>query len=86
MLPEHVQRTAAIQLTADDPGGMKFLSTLGFMEEPFYAFAAPMIAGPLSVAEHLGAPIKTGTTPGQAFSGFLFSQAAERYAQCRYAG
>ena len=71
LLPEQVQRTAAIRLPADQPGGMKFLSTLGFMEEPFYAFAAPMIAGPLSVAENLGVPIMTGTTPGQALGDFL---------------
>jgi len=71
LLPESVQQTAAIQLPSDEPGGMKFLSTLGFMEEPFYGAAAPLLQVPFSMAQAIGLPVKAGATPMQAGGEFL---------------
>lgn len=71
LLPENVQGTAAIQLPSDEPGGMKFISTLGMMEEPGYALAAPLLQLPFSVAQGFGAPVKAGATPMSAGSEFL---------------
>jgi hypothetical protein len=71
LLPENVQGTAAIQLPSDEPGGMKFISTLGMMEEPGYALAAPLLQLPFSVAQGFGVPVKAGATPMSAGSEFL---------------
>lgn len=70
LLPESVQRTTAIGLPPDEPGGMKFLSTLGFMEEPMYGAMAPLVQLPFSFAQGLGAPIRAGATPMQAMGEF----------------
>lgn len=71
LLPESVQQTAAIQLPSDEPGGMKFLSTLGFMEEPLYGTAAPLLQVPFSMAQAVGLPVKAGATPMQAGGEFF---------------
>jgi hypothetical protein len=71
LLPESGQQTAAIQLPSAEPGGMKFLSTLGFMEEPLYGTAAPLLQVPFSIAQAAGAPIKAGATPMQAGGEFV---------------
>ena len=71
LLPESVQKTTAIEMPADEPGGMKFLSTLGFMEEPMYGALAPLVQMPFSIAQGLGAPIKAGATPMQATGEFF---------------
>lgn len=63
VLPEAVENTAAIQLPTDEPGGMKFLSTLGMMEEGLYGFAAPLLQIPFGIAESLGVPVKAGSMP-----------------------
>jgi hypothetical protein len=63
VLPEAVENTAAIQLPTDEPGGMKFLSTLGMMEEGLYGFAAPLLQIPFGIAESLGVPVRAGSMP-----------------------
>ena len=41
--PEYINETAAIPLRSDEPGSQKYLATLGLMEEPGYAMAAPLM-------------------------------------------
>jgi hypothetical protein len=71
LLPENVQKTTAIEIPSDEPGGKKFISTLGFMEEPFYGTVAPLLQVPFSMAQAVGVPVKAGATPMQAGGEFV---------------
>jgi hypothetical protein len=47
-MPEYVQESAAIRIPGAEEGGQRFMSTLGLMEEPGYALAAPLLRVPFS--------------------------------------
>jgi hypothetical protein len=48
IMPEYVQESAAIRIPGAEEGGQRFMSTLGLMEEPGYAMAAPLARLPFN--------------------------------------
>lgn len=48
IMPEYVQESAAIRVPGAEEGGQRFVSTLGLMEEPGYALAAPLARLPFN--------------------------------------
>lgn len=54
VMPEYVHESAAMSLPRSKEGNLRFLTTLGLMEEPFYAMAAPLAKLPVAPMEAIG--------------------------------